>query len=169
MAICCGVVELPVVQVSMFRLLLLVILWCFTGALPVNSNGLSFEHRLNLKITESYVSVADVHTNTCSQYAGEIVHAAKSVRWTNVLKKFFMLEIPFKSTAKEAQFYVEVEAIFDAKPYFFQEKRLHSQSPLRVLIKSPPDIEQAKPIWVIAKVSLNNCVFADVYTRLSIE
>ena len=104
MAICCVVVELPVVQVLMFRLLLLVILWCFTGALPVNSNGLSFEHRLNLKITESYVSVADVHTNTCSQYAGEIVHAAKSVRWTNVLKKFFMLEIPFKSTAKEPNF-----------------------------------------------------------------
>ena len=156
-------------HVSMFRLLVLFCFGCFAGALPVSISGYSFEHDLNLKITKSYVNVAPVQTPKCPPLPLEFVETASFVRWTNILKKEFLIEIPFKSMKDVSKVYVEVEAIYDAKPYVFWENSFLIRSPLRISISSPANIHKGKPLWVIVKISLNNCVFSDVYTRLEIE
>ena len=150
----------------MLRALLLLLLCFVCKGLPVRVVGLSFEHNLGLTITNSYVHAVRLQNSTCPDTPLDFVEAARSVKWMNVLKKEFLLEIPLKSTK---QVHVEVEAIFDAKPYVFWERNYYTMTPLRIGVSSPANIEKGKPLWVISRVSLKNCAMYDVYTRIEIK
>lgn len=149
---------------KMQRVVLVCVALVTACALPINDNW-----RTSLKVNNTFFYNEDVQMfGECAFESYSLFEMPKNVGWRTQDRSQFFVELPLSLSPDLTNevFWVEVEAIYDGKPYEFVHKGMRLRHNLRVHLPAPPNFTSGKNIILVFKVTLSKCVSSEAVVRL---